>query len=99
MNLLKATGTIGGLTLASRVLGLVRDSLFARYIGASFVGRVPGRVPPAQHVPRAVRGRRLRLGVHPDVQPEGWRSGRAGLPDGLHFAEQALAVLLLCCWR
>jgi len=25
MNLLKATGTIGGLTLASRVLGLVRD--------------------------------------------------------------------------
>ena len=30
------TGTIGGLTLVSRVLGLVRDSLFARYIGASF---------------------------------------------------------------
>ena len=36
MNLLKATGTIGGLTLASRVLGLVRDSLFARYVGAGF---------------------------------------------------------------
>ena len=36
MNLLKATGTIGGLTLISRVLGLVRDSLFARYVGASF---------------------------------------------------------------
>ena len=36
MNLLRATGTIGGLTLISRVLGLVRDSLFARYVGASF---------------------------------------------------------------
>jgi putative peptidoglycan lipid II flippase len=36
MNLLKATGTIGGLTLVSRVLGLVRDSLFARYVGAGF---------------------------------------------------------------
>src|SRR6478735_6977963 len=36
MNLLKATGTIGGLTLASRVLALVRDSLQARYVGANF---------------------------------------------------------------
>ncbi|MBY0583486.1 MAG: murein biosynthesis integral membrane protein MurJ [Sphingomonas sp.] len=36
MNLTKALGSVGGLTLASRVLGLVRDALFARYIGASF---------------------------------------------------------------
>ena len=36
MNLAKALGTVGGLTLASRVLGLVRDSLFARYVGAGF---------------------------------------------------------------
>ncbi|WP_114228963.1 MULTISPECIES: murein biosynthesis integral membrane protein MurJ [Sphingomonas] len=36
MNLFKATGTIGGLTLASRVLALVRDSLQARYVGANF---------------------------------------------------------------
>ncbi len=36
MNLSKALGTVGGLTLVSRVLGLVRDSLFARFIGASF---------------------------------------------------------------
>lgn len=34
MNLLKATGTIGGLTLVSRVLGMVRDMLMARYVGA-----------------------------------------------------------------
>ncbi|MBX3594401.1 murein biosynthesis integral membrane protein MurJ [Sphingomonas sp.] len=36
MNLVRALGSIGGLTLASRVLGLVRDSLFARFVGASF---------------------------------------------------------------
>ena len=36
MNLARALGSIGGLTLASRILGLVRDSLFARFVGASF---------------------------------------------------------------
>jgi putative peptidoglycan lipid II flippase len=34
VNLLKATGTIGGLTLVSRVLGMIRDMLMARYVGA-----------------------------------------------------------------
>ena len=36
MNLTRALGSVGGLTLASRVLGLVRDSLFARFVGAGF---------------------------------------------------------------
>ncbi|MBC7018073.1 murein biosynthesis integral membrane protein MurJ, partial [Salmonella enterica subsp. enterica serovar Enteritidis] len=35
-NLVKSLGSIGGLTLASRVLALVRDSLAARYVGAGF---------------------------------------------------------------
>lgn len=34
MNLLKATGTIGGLTLVSRVAGLARDMLMATHVGA-----------------------------------------------------------------
>jgi putative peptidoglycan lipid II flippase len=34
MNLLRAVSTIGGLTLVSRVLGMVRDILMARYVGA-----------------------------------------------------------------
>lgn len=34
MGLLRATGTIGGLTLVSRVLGMVRDMLVARFLGA-----------------------------------------------------------------
>ncbi|MBB5710492.1 murein biosynthesis integral membrane protein MurJ [Sphingomonas xinjiangensis] len=36
MKLARALGSIGGLTLASRVLALVRDSLQARYVGANF---------------------------------------------------------------
>lgn len=34
MGLLKATSTIGGLTLVSRVLGMVRDMAVARFLGA-----------------------------------------------------------------
>lgn len=36
MNLLRATATIGSLTLVSRVLGFGRDLLLARYLGAGF---------------------------------------------------------------
>src|SRR5688572_4127895 len=34
MNLWKATGTIGGLTMVSRVLGFAREMIFARVMGA-----------------------------------------------------------------
>jgi putative peptidoglycan lipid II flippase len=34
MGLLRASSTIGGLTLVSRILGMVRDMLVARYLGA-----------------------------------------------------------------
>ena len=34
MNLVRATASIGSLTLVSRVLGMVRDMLMARYVGA-----------------------------------------------------------------
>ena len=34
MNLVRATASIGGLTLVSRILGMVRDMLMARYVGA-----------------------------------------------------------------
>jgi putative peptidoglycan lipid II flippase len=36
LNLARTLGSVGGLTLASRVLALVRDSLQARYVGANF---------------------------------------------------------------
>ena len=35
MNLVKATGTIGGLTLISRIAGFLREMLMSRIMGAS----------------------------------------------------------------
>ena len=35
--IVKAFGTVGGWTLASRVLGLVRDKLFAQFVGAGAI--------------------------------------------------------------
>ena len=48
MNLLKATGTIGGLTLISRFAGLARDMLMATYVGAGMASdafQVAWRLP------------------------------------------------------
>ncbi|MBC2666936.1 murein biosynthesis integral membrane protein MurJ [Novosphingobium flavum] len=95
MNLLKATGTIGGLTLVSRVLGLVRDSLFARYIGASFASDaflVAFRLPNmfrALFAEGAFASAFIPMFNRKVGDPDG-----NGLRDGLDFAEQALAVLL-----
>ena len=95
MNLLKATGTIGGLTLVSRVLGLVRDSLFARLVGAGFASDaflVAFRLP---NMFRALfaEGAFASAFVPMFNQKVGDPEGR-GLPDGIFFAERALAVLL-----
>ena len=95
MNLLKATGTIGGLTLASRVLGLVRDSLFARYVGAGFASDaflVAFRLPNmfrALFAEGAFAAAFIPMFNQKVANPEG-----NGLPDGIGFAEQALSVLL-----
>ncbi|MBU3992048.1 MAG: murein biosynthesis integral membrane protein MurJ [Alphaproteobacteria bacterium] len=95
MNLLRATGTIGGLTLISRVLGLVRDSLFARYIGASFASDaflVAFRLPNmfrALFAEGAFAAAFIPMFNQKVADPEG-----QGLKDGLAFAESALAMLL-----
>ena len=95
MNLLKATGTIGGLTLISRVLGLVRDSLFARYIGAGFASDaflVAFRLPNmfrALFAEGAFAAAFVPMFNRKVADPKG-----EGLRTGLDFAEQALAVLL-----
>ena len=54
MNLARSLGSVGGLTLVSRILALVRDSLQARYVGANFASdaflvafRLPNMVIPA----------------------------------------------------
>ncbi|MCK9541060.1 MAG: murein biosynthesis integral membrane protein MurJ [Novosphingobium sp.] len=95
MNLGKALGTIGGLTLASRVLGLVRDSLFARFIGAGFASDaflVAFRLPNmfrALFAEGAFASAFIPMFNKKAADPEG-----PGLKAGIAFAEQALAVLL-----
>src|ERR1700754_219418 len=93
MNLARSLGSVGGLTLVSRLLALVRDSLQATYVGASFASdafNVAFRLPnmfraffaegafSAAFIPMFNR----------KVQGEG---GKAGAID---FAARALAVLL-----
>jgi putative peptidoglycan lipid II flippase len=95
LNLARALGTVGGLTLASRVLGLVRDSLFARFIGAGFASDaflVAFRLPNmfrALFAEGAFASAFIPMFNQKAADPDG-----PGLKAGLDFAEQALAVLL-----
>ena len=99
MNLTKALGSVGGLTLASRILGLVRDSLFARFVGAGFASDaflIAFRLPnmfralfaegafSAAFIP--MFNRKVAEG---DLAAPG-----SGLNNGVVFAQDALSVLL-----
>lgn len=95
MNLTRALGSVGGLTLASRVLGLVRDSLFARYVGASFASDaflVAFRLPNlfrALFAEGAFSAAFIPMFNRKVADKDG-----AGLPDGVAFAQDVLSVLL-----
>jgi len=93
MNLARSLGSVGGLTLVSRVLALVRDTLQASFVGASFASDaffVAFRLPnmfralfaegafTAAFIPMFNR----KVGEADDVGP------------GIRFAEQTLAVLV-----
>jgi putative peptidoglycan lipid II flippase len=92
MNLARSLGSVGGLTLVSRILALVRDTLQATYVGANFASDaffVAFRLPnmfralfaegafSAAFIPMFNR----KVGEADDVNA------------GLRFAEQTLAVL------
>ena len=98
MSLIKNTATIGIFTLASRVLGFVRDILGAHYLGAGFAMdafSVAWRLPnlfralfaegafSASFVPMFNR-----------VVGMAEKEGREGLPAGIRFAEDVLSILL-----
>lgn len=95
MNLVKALASVGGLTLASRVLGLLRDSLFARYVGAGFASDaflIAFRLPNmfrALFAEGAFSAAFIPMFNKKVADPDG-----TGLSAGLTFAEQALSVLL-----
>jgi putative peptidoglycan lipid II flippase len=92
MKLVRTLGSVGGLTLASRVLALVRDSLQATFVGASFASDaflVAFRLPNmfrAFFAEGAFTAAFIPL-FNRKTADEG------GLPAGLAFAERALAVL------
>ncbi len=95
MNLTKALGTVGSLTLASRVLGLVRDNLFARFMGASFASDaflIAFKLPNmfrALFAEGAFASAFIPMFNQKTSDPDG-----PGLKAGVEFAERALAVLL-----
>jgi putative peptidoglycan lipid II flippase len=94
MNLVRTFSSIGLLTLASRVLGFVRDMLMARFIGASFASDaflVAWRLP---NMFRALfaEGAFAAAFVPLFNRKVGENEGR--MAEALRFAEDALSVLL-----
>ncbi|HYX46964.1 MAG TPA: murein biosynthesis integral membrane protein MurJ [Sphingomicrobium sp.] len=95
MNLTRALGSVGGLTLASRVLGLARDMLFAQFVGANFASdafAVAWRMPNmfrALFAEGAFSAAFIPMFNRKVADPEG-----PGLEAGIAFADDALSVLL-----
>ncbi len=94
MKLARALGSVGGLTLVSRVLALVRDSLAARYVGAGFASDAFNGV--AFRLPNMFRALFAEGAFSAAFIPlfNKKAAGDGGLPAGYDFAERALAVLL-----
>jgi putative peptidoglycan lipid II flippase len=93
MNLVRSLGSVGGLTLVSRVLALVRDTLQASYVGAGFASDaffVSFRLP---NMFRALFAEgAFSAAFIPMFNRKVAESGE--LSVGLRFAERTLAVLL-----
>ncbi|WP_419816455.1 murein biosynthesis integral membrane protein MurJ [Glacieibacterium sp.] len=94
MNLLRATGTIGGLTLISRILGFVRDMLFARFAGAGLASDcflIAFRLP---NLFRALFAEGAFASAFVPMFSRTIGEHDGDLAAGKRFAEEALAVLL-----
>ena len=91
MNLGKAVFTIGGWTMLSRITGLVRDTLMARYLGA---GMVADAFTVAFRFPNMFRSLFAEGAFNAAFVPlfTGKLEGE-GKEAARHFAEQAYAVL------
>jgi putative peptidoglycan lipid II flippase len=95
MNLARSLGSVGGLTLASRILGLARDMLFAQFVGANFASdafAVAWRMPNmfrALFAEGAFSAAFIPMFNKKVADPEG-----PGLSAGIAFADDALSVLL-----
>jgi len=99
MKLAKSLGSVGGLTLASRVLALGRDSLQATFVGAGFASDaflVAFRLPNmfrALFAEGAFNAAFVPLFNKKVAEGDAAAEGQ-GLPAGLVFAQAVLSVLL-----
>src|SRR3569833_3839383 len=92
MKLCRSLGSVCGLTLASRILALVRDSPQARYVGANFASDA---FTVAFRLPNMFRSLFAEGAFNSAFIPMFNRKvAEAGeLRPGLDFAERALSVL------
>jgi putative peptidoglycan lipid II flippase len=92
MNLVRSLGSVGGLTLVSRVLALVRDTLQASFVGAVFASDA---FFVAFRLPNMFRALFAEGAFNAAFIPMFNRKVTDGgeLSAGLRFAERALAVL------
>lgn len=95
MNLARSLGSVGGLTLVSRILGLARDMLFAQFVGANFASdafAVAWRMPNmfrALFAEGAFSAAFIPMFNRKVADKDG-----PGLQAGIAFADDALSVLL-----
>lgn len=97
-HLFKATATIGGLTLISRILGFIRDTLGAQYLGA---GSANDAFLIAWRLPNLFRALFAEGAFASAFVPmfnrtisEAEKKGQNGFAAGLRFASDVLSVLL-----
>jgi putative peptidoglycan lipid II flippase len=93
MNLWKATGTIGGLTMVSRVLGFAREMIFARVMGAGMAADAFALAFLIPNLFRRLFGEgAFSSGFVPLFSQR--LNGEGGLEEARRFAEEVLAVFL-----
>ena len=94
MNLVRATATIGGLTLVSRIGGFIRDVLFARFVGAGLASDcflIAFRLP---NLFRALFAEGAFASAFVPMFARTVGADRGDTAAGVRFAEDVLAVLL-----
>ena len=94
MSLVKATATIGGLTLVSRIAGFIRDVLMARYVGAGMAADaflIAFRLP---NLFRALFAEGAFAAAFVPMFNRQVGADNGDLANAKRFAEDVLAVLL-----
>jgi len=93
MNLVKATGTIGGLTMVSRVLGFAREMIFARIMGAGMAADAFALAFLIPNLFRRLFGEgAFSAGFVPLFSQR--LNGEGGMEEARKFAEEVMAVFL-----